>query len=157
MAKGKPVNRTRTNIRSICGTLNDTNGTTHEILLDDGDLKSTHELLEFKIWPVNAVTTVHYYLQGSTMPAVGVATNRAEIPNQYAWTGYVGDSGGLGFHHYEVTNDGALFVDNVYINCIGTGTGAQFNYRLRLRETISSDFQGIIGLIKQHSQDMDDE
>ena len=39
---------------------------------------------------------------------------------------------------------------------LGGGTGARFNYRLRLRETISSDNQAILGIIKQHSQDLDD-
>ena len=71
--------------------------------------------------------------------------------------GYCADSSTNGnFHYYEVTEDGSLFVDNVYIMVLGGGTGARFNYRLRLRETISSDNQAILGIIKQHSQDLDD-
>ena len=40
---------------------------------------------------------------------------------------------------------------------MGSGTGAKFNYRLRLRETISSDNQAILGIIKQHAQDLSDD
>ena len=156
MANKKPINRTRTRIRDISGTLSDTNAQTYEVLLDDGDLNSTHELLEFKIWPVNGIVPVQYYVSGSTAPTPAAGSNRADINNQYAWSGWVQD-GESQYHKYEVTDDGALFVDNVYIMCIGSGTGASFNYRLRLRETISSDTQGIIGLLKQHSQDMDQE
>ena len=82
--------------------------------------------------------------------------NRAEINNQYAWAGYAQDSNS-NFHYYESTVDGSLLVDNVYIMQLGSGTGAKFNYRLRLRETISSDNQAILGMIKQHSQDIDDQ
>ena len=157
MARKKPVNRTRTRIRTISGTLTDTNGQLLEVLLDDSNINSTHELLEWKIWPVTAITTIHTYIQGSTKPVPAAGTNRAEINNQYAWAGYCVDSSSdAPFHYYEVTNDGSLFVDNVYICVLGTGSGAKFNYRLRLRETISSDNQAILGIIKQHSQDLDD-
>jgi hypothetical protein len=157
MANKKPINRTRTTIRTLSGTVDDTNGTRVEILLDDGNINSTHELLEWKIWPVAQVVPFHAYLQGSTVPAISTNVNRAEINNQYAWTGYAPDNFGTAYHHYEVTNDGSLIVDNLYINIIGTGTGAKFNYRLRLRETVSSDNQAILGMLKQHSQDMNDE
>ena len=153
MANKKPINRTRTRIRDISGTLDDSTNT-YEVLLDDGNLNSTHELLEFKVWPVSTVVNVQYYVSGSTAPAPAAGSNRAEINNQYAWSGWVQDTVEQ-FHKYEVTDDGALFVDNVYIMCVGPTTGAKFNYRVRLRETISSDTQGIIGLLKQHSQDMD--
>ena len=156
MAKGKPIRRTRTNIRTLTGTLDDTNAQVHEILLDDGNLKSTHELLEFRIWPVTGIVPVHYYVQGSQTPAPVAGGNRAEINNQYAWAGYCQDAESQ-FHYYESTEDGALLVDNVYIMQLGNGTGAKFNYRLRLRETISSDNQSILGIIKQHSQDIDDQ
>jgi len=156
MAKGKPIRRTRTNIRTLTGTLDDTNALVHEILLDDGNLNSTHELLEFRIWPVSGITAVHYYLQGSQTPPPVANGNRAEINNQYAWAGYSQDSNS-NFHYYESTEDGALLVDNIYIMQLGSGTGAKFNYRLRLRETISSDNQAILGIIKQHSQDIDDQ
>ena len=152
--KTKPINRTRTSMREICGTMDDTNLQVYEILLDDANINSTHELLEFKIWPVTGIVPVHFYVQGATQPIPVAGGNRAEINNQYAWTGYCQDAESQ-FHHYEVTNDGALFVDNVYIMVLGNGTGAKFNWRLRIRETISSDTQGIIGLLKQHSQDMD--
>jgi hypothetical protein len=155
MATKKPVNRTRTNIRTLSGTLDDTNGVSIEILLDDANINSTHELLEWKIWPVSGITTIHTYVQGSTQPAIAAGGNRAEINNQYAWAGWTQDSESA-FHYYEVTNDGSMFVDNVYIQVIGGGTGAKFNYRLRLRETVSSDNQAILGIIKQHSQDLDD-
>lgn len=157
MASKKPVNRTRTRIRTISGTLDDTNAQTLEVLLDDSNINSTHELLEWKIWPVTGITTIHTYVQGSTKPVPVANGNRAEINNQYAWAGYCADSSTNGnFHYYEVTEDGSLFVDNVYIMVLGGGTGAKFNYRLRLRETISSDNQAILGIIKQHSQDLDD-
>ena len=156
MAKGKPIRRTRTNIRTLSGTLDDTNALVHEILLDDGNFNSTHELLEFRIWPVTGITPVHYYVQGSQTPPPIAGGNRAEINNQYAWAGYAADSAG-NIHYYESTEDGSLLVDNIYIMQLGSGTGAKFNYRLRLRETISSDNQAILGIIKQHSQDIDDQ
>ena len=45
MATKKPVNRTRTRIRTISGTLDDTNAQSLEVLLDDSNINSTHELL----------------------------------------------------------------------------------------------------------------
>lgn len=151
-----PVRRKRTNVRTISGTLADTNGLSVEILLDDGNINSTHELLEWKIWPVTGITTIHTYIQGSTKPAIAAGTNRAEINNQYAWAGWCQDSESA-FHYYEVTDAGSLFVDNVYIQVIGGGTGALFNYRLTVRESVSPDNQAILGMIKQHSQDLDDQ
>lgn len=159
MAKKRPIRRSRTNIRTISGTITDTNGISIEVLLDDANINSTHELLEWKIWPCAGIVPIHTYLQGSTKPAIGsiaAPTNRAEINNQYAYAGWAQDSESQ-FHYYEVTDDGSLFVDNVYIQVMGTGTGALFNYRLRLRETVSSDNQAILGIIKQHSQDLDDQ
>lgn len=156
MAKGKPVNRTKTNIRTLSGTIPDTNGLSVEILLDDANINSTHELLEWKIWPTTGIVPIQTYIQGSGTPAIAAGSNRAEVNNQYAWAGYCQDAESQ-FHYYEVTNDGSMFVDNVYIQVIGGGAGVKFNYRLRLRETVSSDNQAILGLIKQHSQDLDDQ
>ena len=159
MARKKPINRTRTMIRTLSGTIDDTNGSIHEILLDDANINSTHELLEWKIWPVTGIAQIHTYIQGAALPVVGSIadpSNRAEISNQYAWAGWAVDTEGA-YHYYEVSDDGSLFVDNVYIMVMGSGTGAKFNYRLRLRETISSDNQAILGIIKQHAQDLSDD
>ena len=159
MARKKPIRRARTNIRTINGTFDDTNGVQIEILLDDGDINATHELLEWKIWPVSTVTPIHTYIQGSTKPDVGgpgAPTNKAKVNNQYAWAGYALNSTTNEVEYYEVTDDGSLLVDNVYICVIGAGAGVEYNYRIRLRETTSTDNQAILGIIKQHSQDLDE-